>query len=163
MSFWTKSVHLFWEVRGSWPCYGHVPLHGDGGHGEHRRHDGHVGHEVGHLTEDYSEYPVSGNMIKTLLGNDKNRGRESIIGEWMVLCVVNQDCALTYSSWRQSWMYCWRLCLSNLPHRGWRWTDLWPSAFFCSLTNNEISNVAAMENMKITYETQSKGRYSSRT
>ena len=80
------SAYLFWEVRRPGPGDGHVALHGNGGHGEDRRHDGHVGHEVRHLAEDQSEYPVSvdRDMIKKILSS-----------YWLWI-------ALTYSSWIQS-------------------------------------------------------------
>ena len=125
-------------MRSPGPGDGHVALHGNGGHREDRRHDGHVGHKVRHPAEDQSEYPVSVNR-------DMNEWR--YYRRYYQILIM--DYSFTYSSWRQSWMYCWILCWLDLPHRGWRWKDLWPSAFFCSLTNKEInSNVAAMENMK---------------
>ena len=70
-----QSYHLFREMRRPWPGDGHVALHGDGGHCEDRRHDRHVGHEVRHLAEDQSEYPVPVNIdIKYF-----SRGRMEII------------------------------------------------------------------------------------
>ena len=77
-------------MRRPGPGDGHVALHGNGGHGEDRRHDGHVGHEVRHLAEDQSEYPISvdRDMIIKILSAIDYGLLLLILHEYKVKCTV---------------------------------------------------------------------------